>query len=206
MSSKQNPKKQLADDSFIDAQMLATFSNLAPQQIEEFRNAICPDFLPAGFWAALSITPGDEFGEFAWQSVQQSVQKAWSERFSLDTAIQLITKVDKFSKGEQILRQVTGMSNQEIINLRLPTPEVWPFQRAIMYLAVNSWRARFCTRCGKRFVAVRPKSTYCSDACFKESRKGAKQAWWAAHGEQWRANVAKKTTAKTKAKRILKGA
>jgi len=182
------------DDILIDAQMLGTFSNLTPAQIEEFRNSICPGFLPAEFWDIQTIKVGQS-AEFEWQSIQRSLQEAWTKRFPLDMSIQLIIEVDKYSKLEQALRKVPEMSNEEIANMKPPAAEVWPFQRAVMYLAVNSWRARFCTRCGKRFVAAKPKSTYCSDACFKESRKGAKQAWWGAHGETWRSNK-KKATAK----------
>lgn len=189
------------DDIIIDGQTLATFSNLTPDQTEEFCNSVCQDFLPAGLWDIQSIRNGVESADFAWQFLQAGLREAWENRFPLDMSIQLIIAVDKYSKLENVLSRVPEMSNQEIANMRPPAAEVWPFQRAVMYLAVNSWRARFCTRCGKRFVAVKPKSTYCSDVCFKESRKGAKQAWWEAHGENWRSG--KKTVT---AKRSKKGA
>jgi len=186
------------DEILIDAQMLATFSNLSPNEADEFRNSICPNFLPADFWRVLSISSGTETAEPAWQSIQQLVRESWTKRFPLEESIQLIMAIDKHSKVSQELARAERMSNQELLQLKLPDQEVWPFQRAVMFLTVNSWRTRFCTRCGKRFVAAKPKSTYCSDACFKESRKGAKQAWWEAHGENWRSGKKKATTKRSK--------
>jgi hypothetical protein len=37
---------------------------------------------------------------------------------------------------------------------------VWPAQFAIMFLAIHPWRARFCSSCGKRFVADKPSRRY----------------------------------------------
>jgi hypothetical protein len=179
-------------DTLIDAQMLAVFSNLTPAEVAQFRNGVAPYFLPASFWDVQSIMPGAASAEFAWQFVQRGLQEAWAKRFPLDLSIQLIVALDKYSQLERALQQIPEMSNQEIANMSVPAMEVWPFQRAVMYLAVNSWRARFCPNCGKRFVATKPKSTYCSDACFSQSRKGAKRAWWLEHGEQWRAKDSKK--------------
>jgi hypothetical protein len=190
------------DDILIDAQMLATFSNLTPAQAEEFRNSIYPNFLSPDFWKLQSFNVETASGGLAWQSIQEDLQEAWANRFPLDTSIQLITAVDKFSQLEQALKQVPQMSNQEIATMNLPSQEVWPFQRAIMFLAVNSWRARFCPRCGKRFVAAKPKSTYCSEDCSQESRKGSKRGWWGEHGQQLRES---KKAAKTRSAKTKKG-
>jgi hypothetical protein len=184
------------DDVLIDAQTLATFSNLSLGGAAEFRNSICPSFLPDDLWDLLSITPEAETAEPAWQSIQQLLQESWVKRFPLEWSIQLITTIDKHSKTSQALANVERMSNQDLLKLKLPIQEVWPFQRAVMFLTVNSWRARFCPACGKRFVAAKPKSTYCSDACFEETRKGAKRAWWNQHGQALR--HAKVTTKRRK--------
>lgn len=182
-------------DILIDAQMLATFSNLTPTQVDEFRNSVAPDFLPNSLW---DLTRIDSTVESAWQVIQRKAQNAWTKHFLLDQSIELITDVDRYSQQHKHWDRLNQMSNEEIANTKVPATDVWPFQRAIMFLAVNSWRARFCPACGKRFVAAKPKSTYCSDACFNESRKGAKRAWWSEHGEQWRAKDCKKRKAKEK--------
>jgi|SRR5579859_1552848 len=44
-----------------------------------------------------------------------------------------------------------------------------PLQQAIVYLFENSWRARFCAECNKRFVAAESKSKYCGDTCSQEA-------------------------------------
>lgn len=181
--------------------MLATFSNLTAAQMDEFRNGIAPDFLPKDSWNPPSVdaTTLEPSGPH-WQWLQQGLQDAWARHFPLDLSIQLITAIAKHSKLEQALGQLLKKLNQEVASVQPIdlTPEVWPFQRAIMFLAVNSWRARYCPACGKRFVAAKPKSTYCSDACFSESRKESKRAWWSEHGEQWRTKSSKKRKAKEK--------
>jgi hypothetical protein len=194
------------DSILIDADALAKFSNLKPQDTEEFRNKIYRDFLPADLWDVLSFTVGDtSVGEtsspVAWQSIQGLLQDAWANRFPLDSSVQIITAVDKLSQLTRQLARASQMSNEDIVNRVWPAQEVWPFQRAVMFLAVESWRARFCPACGKRFVAVKPKSTYCDVSCFKEARKGAKRAWWNAHGQQLRNSK----PATSQAKKLKKG-
>ena len=176
------------DNHLLDAQCLATFANLGPDQTDEFRNSICPDFLPASFWDKTTITTTVDS---SWLLLQRFLQEVWNEKFPLDKSIQLIIWADKETKLAQSLERVSQMSNQEILSMEAPKPDVWPFQRAVMFLAVNSWRARFCLGCGKRFVAAKPRSTYCSDACFKENRKDVKRAWWSQHGQQLRESKAR---------------
>jgi hypothetical protein len=170
-------------DILIDGQMLAAFSNLAPEEVDVFRNSVAPDFLPSSLW---DLTHIESTALPAWQLIQQKLREAWTKRFPLDLSIELISDIYRYSQQHKFWDQLQQMSNREITRASVPATEVWPFQRAVMFLAVNSWRARFCLRCGKRFVAAKPKSTYCSDDCFKESRKGAKRAWWGEHGEKWR--------------------
>jgi hypothetical protein len=77
--------------------------------------------------------------------------------------------------------------------------ESWPFQKAVMLLAVEPWRAGFCSQCGMRLVADKPGRKFCGDKCSQSSRKGTKRAWWAKHGGNWRAKQ-KKSKRHTKAK------
>src|SRR5262249_40543643 len=77
------------------------------------------------------------------ESLQKLVRSAWSSRFPLDSSVQLITDTDTLSARSQMLARVTQMSNEEIAALKLPAKEVWPFQRAVMFLAIESWRVRF---------------------------------------------------------------
>jgi hypothetical protein len=76
--------------------------------------------------------------------------------------------------------------------------KVWPFQRAVMFLGTNPWRASTCV-CGKLFVADKPAQRYCSDKCFQDARRLAKRTWWSDHGEAVRSG--KKKPAKKQTKR-----
>lgn len=71
-----------------------------------------------------------------------------------------------------------------------------PMQRAIVYLFENSWRARFCAECNKRFVAAEPKNKFCSDKCSHENRNRQKREWFKENGKEWRRKV-KKAKAKS---------
>jgi hypothetical protein len=73
-----------------------------------------------------------------------------------------------------------------------------PFHRAVVYLFQNSWRARFCAECNKRFVAAEPKNKFCSETCSNKNRLRQKREWFRKNGKQWRRKVKR---AKAKAAR-----
>jgi len=152
--------------------------------VEEFRNSVYPGFVPPELWQIQNFEDKPEKGEppEAWKQIQRLLRDVWSKGFPLDGSVQLITSIATFSRHGALLR--AALADEEVDG-QAPAP-VWPFQRAVMFFAVNSWRARFCPRCGKRFVAATPKSTYCSDACFQVARKDSKKLWWNAHGQAWR--------------------
>jgi hypothetical protein len=201
-----------SDPIFREAQHLAEFSNLESGQIDEFRNAVSTDFFPPKMWEMpgqslhldTSVKTGNVWTpEPLWKTYQDVLRETWQNHFPSETGIWLIAHLAKLSRQEQRMREVEQELNSTgVLTMPqepLPEPESWPFQRAVMYLCTNPWRARFCMACGKRFVAARPKSTYCSDSCFNASRKGTKRAWWKQHGEQWREE--KQKTAKKQSKK-----
>ena len=75
---------------------------------------------------------------------------------------------------------------------------VYPYMQAVMLLATESWRARFCPFCGNRFAADIPARRFCSDKCFQESRRRYGNAMWAKHGKEWRSSKKKSSTKRTK--------
>ena len=162
------------NDILIDAQALATFANLEPNNIEEFHNSVYPDFVPPFLWR---LPESEEGTPPDWKRLRNKLRDVWKEGFPLEGAIQLISSIFSLSVAEEVVNQP---DDAKIF------PRAWPFQRAVMFLAVNPWRVRFCQRCAKSFVANEPRSAYCSDLCFNESRKGTKRGWWAEHGQQWR--------------------
>jgi hypothetical protein len=202
------------DDLLIDARALAEFSNIdSPERFDYFRNNY-PDFLPNEVWdtPGAVIPPGappeSGLGKAAasglplqlWMLHQRVLRIAWEKKFPLDNCVSLIAAIENISQYSRAVQEVVEQTirSNTIPKYSLPKHEVWPFQRAVMFMAVNSWRARFCIKCGKRFVAAKPKNTYCSDDCFKESRKGAKRAWWSEHGQAMREAKAKQSKTRRK--------
>ena len=189
----------------IDARTLAEFSNVnTDTEADYFKNNF-PEFVPPAWWKAnLVISPREGKKEKVWQYQQRRVREAWQSKFPLDTSIKLISagmvQWDLHWKQEQINPDLAQHTPQAVSvvsltmepDLTAQEETVWPYMRAVMFLTVDSWRARFCPRCGKRFVAAKSNSTYCSDICFSESRKGAKRAWWSEHGPLRRAEDSKK--------------
>lgn len=60
------------------------------------------------------------------------------------------------------------------------------FQRALYLLFQESWRARFCEKCGAAYIANREGQKYCSTDCSEEMQREVKRKWWTEHGKEWR--------------------
>jgi hypothetical protein len=167
------------DGFFIDAQVLAEFSNLnskdndplSPTNKDHFRHNH-PGFVPDNWWTVYDSPDDSEPRSryVRWEIAQEYLRTCWKEYFPVQTCVSLIT-----------------FGSREVVT---------PYQQAVMYLVVNRWRAKFCLRCGNRFVASAPKSIYCSDACFQSARKDSKKAWWNEHGPQWRTKRTKSAKSK----------
>jgi hypothetical protein len=125
-----------------------------------------------------------------WRAFQHVLHDAWREGFPLEESVRLISCI-------AVPDRLSGKSDVEPDLLSFP---VWPCQRAVMFLGVETWRARFCAQCGKRFVADKPARRFCSNACAAKARKHSKKVWWTEKGNEWRADYEKKN-AKKKGKR-----
>jgi hypothetical protein len=178
------------NERFQDARTLAEFSNLETAGAEYFQQNY-PEFLPSSLWKTFSSGGGPQYALTSdgtdyvesgkqekpyvegppWSILRDSLQKAWRDKFPIEEAVGLINfhGVGLFHMGDIA---VSGAALGKT---------TWPFQRAVMFLASESWRARFCV-CGKRFVADIPGRRYCSDKCFQDSRKAAMKSWWNAPG------------------------
>jgi hypothetical protein len=106
-----------------------------------------------------------------WWGFQAGLLQAWKERFPADWAVTLIALTHPKTRFE-----------------------AWPYQRALMFMAVEPWRARFCAICGGRFVAEKPATRFCSAKCAGGARKNSRDAWWCRHGERWRRKRRKRRT------------
>lgn len=202
MDKKPQAQKQNQKESLWNAGKLAQFANAESQdEIERFR-ARNDDFLPPDLWTELNAgkigiafrnLPGSGEPDFplrieafgpsgrlrsegtltvrAWTDLRDQVRLAWDERFATDRCILLLT-LAATSKG------------------RLLFPPS-PFQKSVMLLALESWRARFCSVCGHRFVADKPATRFCSLVCTGQARRASRNTWWKKNGKKWREKTRK---------------
>jgi len=150
---------------------LASFANCEDQfAIEEFaaknEGFFPPRFLEDNRPPIKSLIPTlkqETEWRPTWWGFQAGLLQAWKEHFPADWAVSLIALTQPKTRFES-----------------------WPYQRALMFLAVEPWRARFCAICGRRFVAEKPATRFCSVKCAGGARKNSRDAWWHMHGERWR--------------------
>jgi hypothetical protein len=193
----------------VDAEILAAFANLGPSDADKFRNEVARDFVPEGFWAGLahSMQPGATAGRI-WHVEQQRLRDAWRSQFSPERCIDLIASAAKLSEREQWLEQTTEqvliMPNEQIPGFlakqSVPKPRIWPYQHAVMLLALQPWRARICGKCGMYFVKKKPRDRYCSKACSKRAVLDSKNKSWGLHGKNWRPSKLSKNSRKMRGK------
>jgi hypothetical protein len=190
----------------VDAKMLAAFANLEPADVDNFRNAVAPDFVPDGFWAgmALSIVPGATSSRI-WQVEQKRLREAWRSQFSPERCLDLIVSAAKLSESEQRRQQIAErmlkMDNDAALEFAaeqdVPKPKIYPYQHAVMLLALQPWRARICGKCAKHFMKDKPRDRYCSKACSKQAVLDSKSNSWSKHGKDWRPSKPPKKSRKS---------
>jgi hypothetical protein len=193
-------------DSFRNAQILADFCNLessAPQghptHPDYFRNNH-PDFAPKAWWDSQYTSERD------WEPTQKLLRRAWGNQFQdgihcLLSLLESVTEPLRLSQAhragfekvkEESGKQAAEETARRFLRGRAVSPSEFresdhiPMQRAIVYLFEHSWRARFCAKCNKRFVASVPRSKYCSDTCSKTCHKHQKRVSWHRHKKEWR--------------------
>jgi hypothetical protein len=156
---------------FRDTQALATFSNISTTNEAEYFHHNFPAFLPERFWNwRVALPKGDpSLGEtpLRWQVFQYILRETWHAGFPLEKCVALISDKIPDEEGNAL------------------DTKVWPFQKAVMVLGIEPWRAKFCT-CGRRFVADKPSRRFCSDRCSSDARKASQRSWWNEHGDKWR--------------------
>jgi hypothetical protein len=199
------------DEVFRDAQALALFANLEPSGVEYFRNNY-PNFIPDEAWSgspalAIPLAGGVPEPMSHWRAIQGAVRELWrnESKFPLESVIEFIAMIAQVAKGykdhKENIETVTGMMAGKISMMsRFSRPEIFPCQKAVTFLGVQPWRARFCV-CGNRFVAAVPASRFCSDKCFQASRRSSGRAWWSTNGTDWRNGKTKQKGTKKSSKK-----
>lgn len=134
---------------------LERFVQLSDGKLAAFK-ARYPAFLPARFYDS---TPHPETGLSAWQTWRNLLRDAWHSGFHPEYVAQLAN----------IPTEPPGDTPFE------PQP-VCDAQRAVLAMMLESWRARFCPRCGLPFVARKAADKYWPKECFDEQRREKQRA------------------------------
>jgi hypothetical protein len=200
-------------DFLWDAERLATFSNVnGPREAKYFRQKHT-DFIPPYFWkdtipavlddpipeedpipglygtdvsgmlAAMGLKSAPKSVPFWWW-FKQRIRMAWQHGFPLEMCVKLISSSSR----------------------PVGFVQVWPYQRALMFLGCEPWRARFCGQCGTRLVADKPARRFCSGRCSGEARRVSRAFSWKKHGKEWRTrHESKLGSVNRRPKRPLRG-
>jgi hypothetical protein len=144
----------------IDAQMLARFADLKPEEVDEFRHSVAPNFVPEQWW---DFDGRRIEGWKIWQEMQELVRDTWDAGFPTNYTLSVL--LNHFSTATQ--------TEPESLLASTDIFRALPYQSAVMFMFNQSWRARSCNRpeCRKRFVAQSPNDQFCSDACRIEFRR-----------------------------------
>lgn len=161
-------------DKIRDAQALAEFANLTPQTVGHFRQ-IESDFVPEGWWDYQSTNKDGEptapWSEGAikqqWQLNQSWLRAAWKKHFDINQfeLMRIFTSV--FDPRDVVL--LPGIHPQPAFaTVTDMSDTMYPYQRAVVFLTEQQWRARLCVRCKSPFVAGHSKQKYCGQEWGKE--------------------------------------
>lgn len=107
-----------------------------------------------------------------WRAWQQLLRVAWHTGFDLDSTTQLL---NINLPDEHAFSRLPPLQPGERTFEFAPT---WDFQRAVLGVAWQNWRAKFCERCGQPFVAERPKIKYCGLSCSGDVIRNRKASYW----------------------------
>jgi hypothetical protein len=145
--------------AFWDA--LGQFVNLPDSAAEDFQNRH-PSFLPAWFYTlpfGNDAEPNAKTGLLAWQAWRALLREAWHAGFHPEYVAQLVN----------IPTTPPGNTSFEV-------QPVCDAQRAVLAMALESWRARFCPKCGLPFVARKAADKYWPRQCFTVQRREKQRA------------------------------
>jgi hypothetical protein len=163
-----------------EVKTLAAMANLERADVENFLHKH-PHFVPPVWWTSPAWSEG--LGTYVpWMRERDLLRDAWVAEFPADITIKMAT-ANLFHAAHALASDTT----EEMEN----TPEkVWPYQRAVLFLHVNPWRAKTCEWCERRFIGEHPKARFCrfgvvvdgkAITCFWAHRKKYKNENWNEH-------------------------
>lgn len=140
---------------------LGEFVRLSETSLADFISRH-PRFLPEWLYRIRSGNDSDRSLEphrMAWQVWRTLLREAWRSGFHPEFVVQLI-----------------NLPTTPPGNALFEVQPVWDAQRAVLAMALESWRARFCPKCGSPFVAQKAADKYWPKACFVEQRREKQRA------------------------------
>jgi hypothetical protein len=157
------PLPKLSSTALWDA--IERFVQLPDSGLEDFRSKY-PAFLPQWFYSI----PADSYekpGLLAWQAWRNLLREAWHTSFHPEYAA-LLVNIPAVPPGNAPFEvQPVGSGS---------TVRVCDAQRAVLGMTLESWRARFCPKCGLPFVARKAADKYWPKQCFAEQRREKQRA------------------------------
>jgi hypothetical protein len=155
--------------TFEAAETLAEFARLTPEGVEVFRE-YHEDFVPAVWWEYKVSS-----GTLLWKINQEFLQEAWEKHFEIGQfeLMRLLTSVfDPTSITDVMLRTKSRPAFATVTEM---PEEFYPYQKAVLFLMNQKWRARFCNVCRLPFVRGHNQQKSCSEPCLSQNRKKQKR-------------------------------
>ena len=161
-----------------DMTALAGFANLDLDDADAVRTfqAQQPEFIPEHCWNEGADLPevlrkreSTGNSESRLEGFQWTLRKAWKESFPIPETIRLVEPLGPLAAD-----------HFDVANI------VYPYQRAVMILHVEKWRAAHCSQCGNPFVKEKKGQKYCSQACYEPHRSADKKRYWQEKGNKKR--------------------
>jgi hypothetical protein len=134
---------------------LERFVQLSDNSLEDFRSKY-PAFLQHWFYDA---GPHLETRLSAWHTWRNLLREAWHSGFH-----------------PEYIAQLVNIPTTQPGNTMFEVQPVYDAQRAVLAMMLESWRARFCPKCGSPFVARKAADKYFPKQCFTEQRREKQRA------------------------------
>src|ERR1700752_3879212 len=224
------------------AKALADFARLEPDGIESFREDH-PDFVPAVWWSESNWLRERNLLLKAWRigfPADLTLKLTTSRLFGVADRLEsagipldipnpsltdhlLTNALDSFEgrarMGLPPNPKILGSDGTDItakVKRKVESsPQIWPYQRAVLFLHIHPKQARICVLCKKTFVSESPNAQWCrysieaedgwDTTCYGIHRKEYKDENWSDNknstNERRRREYAAKAKAKTKTRR-----
>jgi hypothetical protein len=161
-----------------EAKALAEMANLEPSYVNNFEREH-PDFVPDLWWKTTPDWSADSGLYVQWIRERDRLREAWVNEFPADRTLDLTANNPTFLMAHRL-------ESQNADEAEATRPKIWPYQRAVLFLHVDSWRAKTCEWCKRRFVAESSNARFCTfgapgddwTTCFAAHRKHYKTEKW----------------------------